>query len=540
MLGITVRKESFLGVSEINGNVNLMEFFSTHILPELQDTNHNNRPMVKASSLNFVCTFRNQFTREQLLQLLPILIANLGSEYVVVHSLAANTIEVLERARDTDANGLKLYKLARQDLEPHLQALFTGLFHIIDNIALNENPYVMKCIMRTLDRAGDGVIAVTGIVFEKLAAALERVCKNPRDPGFNHNLFESIAILVKSVCSKDPSRVIDMETMLFPPFQTILQMDILEFSPYVFQILAQLLEYRPLESGLGDAYESLFPPLLTASLWEKMGNVPGLCRLMQAYLKRAAPQLIAGGHLTPILGIFQKLNASKATESSAFDLLSSLTQYVPQENLRQFMKTIFQLVLTRLSSTKSNLYPIRAAQYFALFCGVYGGQMFARIMDEIQPSLHLQVVGNAWVPKAYGASSSKILAKAQVLGLTRYSCDVPLLNDETSKKVFAQCIFAIATVLLSSTTSQEEKDLPDETPMVYDATYSSLKYATKLPDDPFSTVTDTIDYFATALKPIVESHPGMLGLLIQQVFGNDEKLASAFHSILLSKGISIL
>jgi exportin-2 (importin alpha re-exporter) len=539
MLGITIRRESSLGVSEINGNVNLMEFFSTQILPELQDTNHSSRPMVKATSLNFVCTFRNQFSQEQLLVLLPYLIANLGSEYVVVHSLAANTIEVLERTKQTDSSGLQKYKIQRQDLEPQLQPLFMGLFQIIDNVALNENPYVMKCIMRTLDRAGDGVIGVTNIVFDKLSAALERVCKNPRDPGFNHNLFESIAILVKSVCSNDSSRVGDMESMLFPPFQTILQMDILEFSPYVFQVLAQLLEYRPQEFGLGQAYESLFPPLLTASLWEKTGNVPGLTRLMQAYLKQAASQLIASGHLIAMLGIFQKLNASKATESSAFELLSSLTQHLPQETLGQYLKTVFQLVLTRLNSTKSNLYPIRVVQYFALFCGIYGGQTFAGLLNDIQANLHMQVVGMVWIPRVLGASSNPVLAKSQVVGLTRYACDTPLLNDESGQQVFAQCILAVFDVLRSPTFLTEQKDLPDETPMVYDATFSSLKYAAKIAYDPFQTIGDPVDYFSISLKSVIDGNSAIIGPLIQQAVGVDEKKASALQAMLESKGISL-
>ncbi|KAG7360691.1 Cse1 family protein [Nitzschia inconspicua] len=539
MVGITIRKESSFGVSEINGNVGLMDFFANHILPELQDASHDNRPMVKATSLNFVCTFRNQFSPEQLLQLLPFLIAKLGSDYVVVHSLAANAIEELLRCKQTGANGLLQYKLPRHDLEPLLQSLFTGLFHIIDNVALNENQYVMKCVMRTLDRAGDGVIGVMGIVFEKLAIAMDRVCKNPRDPSFNHNLFESIAILVKSVCSKDASRVGDMENLLFPPFETILHMDILEFTPYVFQILAQLLEYRQQDVGLGDLYENLFAPLLTAALWEKTGNVPGLTRLMQAYLKRAGPLLVTAGHLNPMLGIFQKLNSSKATESNAFELLSSLTEYVPQDSMKGALKTVFVLILTRLRSTKSNLYPIRSVQYFALFCGLYGGETFAALLNEIQPNLHFQIAEGVWVPKVSGASSSKILAKAQVIGLSRFAFDLPLLNDDQGQRVFAKCILAIASVLLSPTFTKEEKDLPDEAPMVYDATYSSLKYATRTPDDPFSSIIDPIDYFLTGIKTAADQFPGVVGLLMQQAFGADVKMASGFQSLLQSKGVNL-
>ncbi|KAG7357222.1 Cse1 family protein [Nitzschia inconspicua] len=473
MVGITIRKESSFGVSEINGNVGLMDFFANHILPELQDASHDNRPMVKATSLNFVCTFRNQFSPEQLLQLLPLLIAKLGSDYVVVHSLAANAIEELLRCKQTGANGLLQYKLPRHDLEPLLQSLFTGLFHIIDNVALNEN----QCI-----------------------------------PGWRHG---------------KPA---------FPTFRD----DFAHGYPRIYAIrLQQLLEYRQQDVGLGDLYENLFAPLLTAALWEKTGNVPGLTRLMQAYLKRAGPLLVTAGHLNPMLGIFQKLNSSKATESNAFELLSSLTEYVPQDSMKGALKTVFVLILTRLRSTKSNLYPIRSVQYFALFCGLYGGETFAALLNEIQPNLHYQVAEGVWVPKVSGASSSKILAKAQVIGLSRFAFDLPLLNDDQGQRVFAKCILAIASVLLSPTFTKEEKDLPDEAPMVYDATYSSLKYATRTPDDPFSSIIDPIDYFLTGIKTVADQFPGVVGLLMQQAFGADVKMASGFQSLLQSKGVNL-
>jgi hypothetical protein len=46
MMGIAIRKVSMAGgVSEINDSVNVMEFFTTQILPELQDlVHHEHRP----------------------------------------------------------------------------------------------------------------------------------------------------------------------------------------------------------------------------------------------------------------------------------------------------------------------------------------------------------------------------------------------------------------------------------------------------------------------------------------------------------------
>jgi exportin-2 (importin alpha re-exporter) len=90
MLGIAIRAESAqFGVSQVNEGVNVMEFFSSHILTELQESNMSVRPMVKATSIKFVSIFRIQFTKEQVAALMPLLIAHLGSSDVVVHTYAA-------------------------------------------------------------------------------------------------------------------------------------------------------------------------------------------------------------------------------------------------------------------------------------------------------------------------------------------------------------------------------------------------------------------------------------------------------------------
>lgn len=47
-----------------------------------QDADVNARPIVRADCIKFVYTFRNQFSVEQLLALMPVLIAHLRSEHV--------------------------------------------------------------------------------------------------------------------------------------------------------------------------------------------------------------------------------------------------------------------------------------------------------------------------------------------------------------------------------------------------------------------------------------------------------------------------
>jgi exportin-2 (importin alpha re-exporter) len=255
-------------------------------------------------------------------------------------------------------------------------------------------------------------------------------------------------------------------------------------------------------------------------------------------LKRAAPDLVQGGNLTPLLGIFQKLNASKATEADAFNLLSSITQYVPQDSMVPYLKTVFTLIMTRLQSTKSNLYPICSAQYFALFCGLFGGQAFVKVLNEIQPGVAVALLGQIWLPKLQGASCSKLQAKAQVVGLSRFLGDSGfLLQDNNGKQLVAQVVLGIMIILTSATFTKEMKDLPDETPNVYDATFTQLKYAKKIPNDAFASVSDPVNFFLLSLNNVSNSNPGVIGPIIQQGLSSDPKIAASFQTMCQSNGV---
>ena len=63
----------------------------------------------------------------------------------------------------------------------------------------------------------------------------------------------------------------------------------------------------------------------------------GLFCALQAYLRKASPQIAAKKQLEPLLGVFQKLNASKALDHEAFNLLEGLTQHLWDKGLQQYM-----------------------------------------------------------------------------------------------------------------------------------------------------------------------------------------------------------
>ena len=76
------------------------------------------------------------------------------------------------------------------------------------------------------------------------------------------------------------------------PHQNLLTsgLELQEYHPYVFQIFCQMIELRA--KPLPQAYLGLAKPFLTPDLWEKPGNVPALTRLMQAYLSKAAEEIV--------------------------------------------------------------------------------------------------------------------------------------------------------------------------------------------------------------------------------------------------------
>jgi exportin-2 (importin alpha re-exporter) len=323
VLAVAVKSSSNVGgAGELNPHVNILSIFDSHVLPEVQDANVNARPIVKADAIKLICVFRTHLQTPFLLNILPHIIRHLHSQHVVVQTYAAMCIERFLTVKDRDAaTGATTLRVTKENLAPFYHQLFAGLFAVLENRDLPENDYVMKCIMRTLVVIGSDIGPVTELVLAHLTSALERVCKNPINPHYNHYLFESVAVLVRSCCSPQHNPSLTAQTalaaaghfegLLFPPFQSVLALDVTEFVPYVFQILGQLLCSRPANGGFSDAYKALFPPLLSPVLWERRGNVPALTDLFCAYISRGMKDIAAGNHISGVLGVFQKLLAAK-------------------------------------------------------------------------------------------------------------------------------------------------------------------------------------------------------------------------------------
>lgn len=64
--------------------------------------------------------------------------------------------------------------------------------------------------------------------------------------------------------------------------------------------------------------------ILQPTVWETRGNVPGCARFLSAMVPKAKQAIVDHKQLEQILGVFQRLLASKKTEQNAFDILESV------------------------------------------------------------------------------------------------------------------------------------------------------------------------------------------------------------------------
>merc|ERR1711915_913596 len=203
-------------------------------------------------------------------------------------------------------------------------------------------------------------------------------------PHYNHYLFESLSLSIRIVCKSNAAAVQSFEQVLFPVFEEILKTDVQEFVPYCFQIMSLMLELHT-SGSVPEPYMALFSFLLVPLLWERPANIHPLVRLLQAFISRGPGQVIQ--QISGLLGVFQKLIASKTNDHEGFYLLQSIVEHIPSESLTNYIKQVFVILFQRLTSSKTTKYVKSLLLVFFVFVIKNGGSSLISIVDQIQPGI---------------------------------------------------------------------------------------------------------------------------------------------------------
>uniref|UniRef100_A0A8C2Q6G2 Exportin-2 n=1 Tax=Cyprinus carpio TaxID=7962 RepID=A0A8C2Q6G2_CYPCA len=482
------------GITQANELVNLSEFFVNHILVDLKSPNVNEFPVLKADAIKYVMTFRSQLPKEQLLETVPLLVAHLQAESIVQHTYAAHALERLFTMRG--ANNTTL--ITPTEMAPFTEQLLNNLFKSLAIPGSSENEYIMKAIMRSFSLLQEAIVPYIPTLIGQLTHKLLLVSKNPSKPHFNHYLFESLCLSIRITCKANPDTVNSFEEALFPVFTEILQNDVQEFVPYVFQVMSLLLEIHT--SSIPSSYMALFPHLLQPALWERTGNIPPLVRLLQAYLEKGATTIAstAADKIPGLLGVFQKLIASKANDHQA----------MCNEDTRI---KIFILLFQRLQSSKTTKFVKSFLVFINLYCVKYGAIALQEIFDSIQPKMFGMVVEKIIIPEVQKVSG-QVEKKICAVGITKILTECPAMMDTEYTKLWSPLLQA----LIGLFELPEDDSIPDDEHFIdiedtpgYQTAFSQLAFAGKKEHDPIGdAVSNPKILLAQSLHKLSTACPG--------------------------------
>lgn len=209
------------GVKTINPLVNVVEVFEQHIASDLMASG--GEPIPKVDAIKYLYTFRSQLSKEQWKEALVPLIQNLNSDNYVVYTYAAIAVERVLFLTDDAGNAM----FPRADIEPLAKDLLDHLFKLIERESnpakLQENEFLMRCVMRILIVIKDGAAPMLENVLDHLIIITNVMKQNPSNPRFYYYHFEAIGALVR-YCSANNAALFNQK--LWDPFHQVLVEDV--------------------------------------------------------------------------------------------------------------------------------------------------------------------------------------------------------------------------------------------------------------------------------------------------------------------------
>ncbi len=510
------------GVTKTNSLVDIGDFFSKHLAGDLH--NEAAHPLIKVDAIKYLYVFRSIITRDQWQAVMPLLVNHLGNSNYCVYTYAAVAVERVLAM--TDESGRPVIDPA--NIKPLASSLVEHLFSLVEKDPapqkVQENEFIMRCIMRVLIVLKDGISAVADSVLQHLTTITNIIATNPSNPRFYYYHFESLGALIRYT----PAAHADgLASHLFDPFGKILANQVEEFTPYVFQLMAALLEANA-EKALPAEYVPLIGPILGPTLWEQRGNIPALVRLLSAIIPRASNELISGNQVENVLGVFQKLVAAKVSESYGVDLLETAISSFQASTLEPYWVHILNILLTRLQGKNSQSFQLRFIRFYH-FVGArddkgLGVDFFVAATDRVQQDVFRQLYLQIILPKTQemarpsdrktaAISLTKTLADSQAF-VERYPKGWPLTCNALLKLLEDPPVVSRAGDAIA------ELDVEDSS---FGVGFTQLNTIRRPTPDDFPEVTDLRKWVGHYLKAADQRHGGRIGKVVNETLSPDAK-----------------
>lgn len=519
------------GILTVNTNVNVIDFFQNHVAEDL--TNASAEPLLKVDAIKYLYVFRSILSPEQWQAAFPLLVQHLNSSNYVVYTYAAVAVD---RALYL-TNDQRQPVIPRDSILPLARDLLQHLFKLITKDAkpekVQENEFLMKCVMRVLIVIKEGILSIFDLVLASLVNITKVIRHNPSNPGFCYYHFESLGALIRFAGPSHPDKI---EEQLFPTFMEVLQGQVDEFSPYIFQLYALMVATNPAPT-LSPNFQQLVAPVLTPSTWDSRGNVPALTRLLNVMIPRGAEQMAAANQTEAILVIFQKLVSSKAYETHAMDLIETVVTSFPVTALENFWVSILQLMFTRLSNSKTENFTLRFVRFYHLVSALVdkglGADFFIATSDKVQENIFTPVYTTIILPDTQKLSRP-FDRKTACISLTRTLADSQAFVDRYAKRGWTITCEALLKLLINPPLPPaaddnviEDRDVDE---LGFGAAFTQLNTCKRPTPDPWPEVQDVKAWVGSTLKQADQRHSGRIGKFVSEKL--DDQGRAALQSVM--------
>ena len=184
------------GVTATNSLLSITDYFQQNLAADLIAEN-GVHPILKVDAIKYLYTFRSIITKEQWQQVLPVLVKHLASNNYVVYTYAAIAVE---RALFlSDGQGQPV--IPPTEITPLAKDLLEHIFQLIQRDPapqkVQENEFLMRCVMRVLVVIRDGVVPFSDVVLQRFITITQIISSNPSNPRFYYFHFEAMGAFIR-------------------------------------------------------------------------------------------------------------------------------------------------------------------------------------------------------------------------------------------------------------------------------------------------------------------------------------------------------
>lgn len=510
-------------VIQVAEGYDIEEFIVNFILPQLPVGN--NKFVLQTDALKFLVDYRNVIQIENIVQYLPYIAALIKSSCDTVKIFAEYTFERFLTLRNFKVLPDGFFQCV--NLEEIIQdVISTFVVHDIDN-----NVFSAKCLLRIVAQGKELVLPYSKLIITTVCDYLMKLADEAleKSRGGNANFIHNLMEVLVAIVTRAHANVLEVEQIVVNLFLKVIEQNISDFVPYIFQIMAGYMLCYPEGVMINDFYLNQFQHLLNPNLWISSGNIPAMTILLDSFCAKVPDYITT--NIVQILSICESLLPGTRSHPHAFSIFVSILKYIQPEFSIQYLPTIFQMVAQQLETGNA----LKYKQSYALFmcnAAIYLGPENA--INQLS-DLHLVQV---W------ADSLPLIRMRNNLEIAIFGMMKILTEGQLPDDLWGVLFVGTVKMIESPDRNFIEQEIAamkeqEEANKEFDTTFSKLIYGDVITNDPLECMhtVDIVNYMAEKFAAFSQQCPGVLEVAIQKL---PSHLQNAFINYQTRFGVQFL